>query len=84
MGKFILTIILFLITACCCLAQDLVLSDVIREAREAQAKQEAMHKAEQAMMQPIKNTATASAGEKSACEKINAGESFTQTPPVTQ
>lgn len=37
------------------LAQDLILSDVIREAREAQIKQAAKEKSELAMMQPVKN-----------------------------
>lgn len=80
MGKFIFCIIVcFLSSNNCCFAQEgLVLSDVIREAREAQLRQAAAEKLEKELT-PIKNNETisqVSKGEQNACEKINPEELF--------
>lgn len=74
MGKLIFCIIVcFLSTNSYCFAEEnLVLSDVIREAREAQMRQAAAEKLEKELT-PIKNNETISQvsnGEKSASEKI--------------
>ena len=74
MGKLIFCIIVcFLSTNSYCFAEEnLVLSDVIREAREAQIRQAAAEKLEKELT-PIKNNETISQvsnGEKSASEKI--------------
>ena len=55
MKKFFLIIVSILVLSNCCFAQGLVLSDVIREAREAEMKQLAIKKAEEVMLKPVKN-----------------------------
>ncbi len=69
MRKFCVIILNFLLLTNICFAQDLVLSDVIREAREAQLKQQAMQKTEMAM-QPVKNNCS--------CNSMNE-EKYTKT-----
>lgn len=80
MGKFIFCIIVCFLSSnnCCFAAEGLILSDVIREAREAQLRQAAAEKLEKELM-PIKNNETinkVSTGEQNACEKINPEEIF--------
>lgn len=73
MGKFIFCIIVCFLSSnnYCFASEGLVLSDVIREAREAQLRQAAAEKLEKELT-PIKNRdTTRTNGEQNACEKIN-------------
>lgn len=63
-------------------AEPIVLSDIIQQAREAQMKQAAKEKAEQAMMQPVKNNNTNSNCEQNANERICPNEVLEQTSQV--
>ncbi len=72
MKKIYAAIALLLLTWNPISAQELELSDVIREAREAQIKEQAKQKAEEAM-QPVKNETT------KCITESNTTENSTQT-----
>lgn len=76
MRKIIITLfVLFAFTNTVKAAQDLELSDIIKQAREAEAMQKNQQDDVQKSIQPVKNeTAQKTNGEKSAAEKINPAE----------
>ncbi len=76
MRKIIITLfVLFAFTNTVKAAQDLELSDIIKQAREAEAMQKNQQDNMQKSIQPVKNeTAQKTNGEKSAEEKINPAE----------
>ena len=83
MRKFFILITVSVLCAGSVNAQQLVLSDIIQQARDAQMREEAKQKAELAMMQPVtssKDKTNRNNCEQNAIEKINPDD-FMQRHP---
>lgn len=78
MRKVFICIILGSLSVCNGFAQQLVLSDVIENARKAELMRMQQTIKNEEAIQPIKNETPVKASEQSACEKINTQEIMQQ------
>lgn len=78
MRKIFICIIMGAMSICNGFAQQLVLSDVIENARKAEFMRMQQTIKNEEAIQPVKNETTLQDGEQSACEKINTQEVMQQ------